>query len=330
MQHSATGQARQPKLLELLHTEIRLRNFSKRTEEAYRHWIIQYIRHHNMTHPRDMGAAEVTAFLSHLATQRNVSASTQNQAKAALLFLYRQVLKTGLPWMDEIITARRQPRVPVVLSVEETRRLLDNMRGTTGLIARLLYGTGMRLHECLQLRVKDFDFDNRYIIVRHGKGGKDRHTVLPTDLIAPLKERLQHIRQWHLADLAEGYGSVALPYALLRKYPKADREWVWQYVFMAAQRSIDPESGIERRHHILDRTIQRAVREAAQAANIDKPVSPHILRHSFATHLLQSGYDIRTIQELLGHKDVDTTMIYTHVLNNGPRSVRSPLDQLVA
>ncbi len=328
MNTTTTGQPRQPKLLEILHAEIRLRNFSPRTEEAYRHWIIHYIRHHRMTHPRDMGAAEVSAFLSHLATQRNVSASTQNQAKAALIFLYRQVLKTELPWLDEIITAKRQQRVHVVLSIEETRRLLSNMRGTTGLIARLLYGTGMRLHECLQLRVKDIDFDNRYIIVRHGKGGKDRHTVLPSELVAPLKERLQHIQQWHLGDLAEGYGTVALPYALTRKYPNADREWAWQYVFMAAQRSIDPESGIERRHHILDRTVQRAVRDAAREAQITKPVSPHILRHAFATHLLQSGYDIRTIQELLGHKDVETTMIYTHVLNNGPRSVRSPLDQL--
>lgn len=328
MNTSSTGQPRQPKILEILHAQIRLRNFSRRTEEAYRHWIIQYIRHHNMTHPRDMGATEVTAFLSHLATHRQVSASTQNQAKAALLFLYRHVLKVDLPWLDEIITAKRQPRVPVVLSVEETRRLLANMSGVTGLIARLLYGTGMRLHECLHLRIKDLDFDNRYIIVRDGKGGKDRHTVLPAELIQPLKDRLAHIRQWHQADLAEGFGTVALPYALSRKYPHADKEWGWQYVFMAAQRSIDPESGIERRHHILDRTVQRAVRDAAKEAKIAKPVSPHILRHAFATHLLQSGYDIRTIQELLGHKDVETTMIYTHVLNNGPRAVRSPLDHL--
>jgi integron integrase len=328
MKNSTTDTPRQPRLLEQLHNAIRLRNFSKRTEEAYRHWIIKYIRHNNMQHPAKMGATEVTAFLSWLATDQQVSASTQNQAKAALIFLYRHVLNIDLPWLDNIVNAKHTPRVPVVLSQQEVRDLLGKMSGTTALFAKLLYGTGMRLLEGLQLRVKDIDFQNNQIIVRSGKGGKDRHTLLPRELVAPLQEHLKRVQQWHQDDLQEGFGTVWLPYALARKYPRADREWCWQYVFMAAQRSIDPETGVERRHHILDRTMQRAVKQASMAAAITKPVSPHILRHSFATHLLQSGYDIRTIQELLGHKDVETTMIYTHVLNSGPQGVRSPLDQI--
>jgi integron integrase len=315
-----------PKLLDRMRAEIRVRHYSLRTEQTYVDWARRFILFHNKRHPRDMGAAEVRDFLSHLAVDRHVSASTQNQAKSALLFLYREVLGMELPWLDEVIAARVAKRLPVVLTQVEARRLLDAMSGTMGLVASLLYGTGMRLLEGLRLRVKDVEFSRREIIVREGKGNKDRVTVLPENLILPLKAHLEKVKALHERDLEAGFGEVYLPDALAVKYPNAARAWGWQFVFPSPVRSIDPRSGKERRHHVYETSVQRAVREAARLAEIHKPVTPHTLRHSFATHLLQSGYDIRTVQELLGHSDVSTTMIYTHVLNKGGRGVVSPLD----
>lgn len=315
-----------PKLLDRLRAEIRLRHYSIRTEEAYVDWARRFILFHRKRHPKEMGADEVAAFLSYLASERNVSASTQNQAKSALLFLYKQVLGIELPWLDEVVSAKAPRRLPVVLTQTEVRRLLNATSGTAGLIIALLYGTGMRLMEGLRLRVKDIEFTRREIIVREGKGDKDRVTVLPENLILPLQAHLQKAKALHERDLAEGFGEVYMPHALAAKYPKAAKSWAWQYVFPSPVRSVDPRSGTERRHHIHEHSVQRAVREAAKLADIHKPVSPHVLRHSFATHLLQAGYDIRTVQELLGHRDVSTTMIYTHVLNRGGRGVVSPLD----
>jgi integron integrase len=315
-----------PKLLDRMRAEIRLRHYSLRTEYTYVDWARRYIFFHNKRHPKEMGPAEVQAFLSHLAVERNVSASTQNQAKAALLFLYREVLSIELPWLDEVIAAKTAKRLPVVLTPVEMRKLLDAMSGTMGLITRLLYGTGMRLLEGLRLRVKDVEFSRREIIVREGKGNKDRVTVLPENLILPLQAHLEKVKALHERDLDAGFGNVFLPDALAVKYPHAAKSWGWQFVFPSTSRSIDPRSGVERRHHIYETSVQRAVREAARLAEIHKPVSPHVLRHSFATHLLQAGYDIRTVQELPGHADVSTTMIYTHVLNKGGRGVTSPLD----
>lgn len=316
-----------PKLLDQVRAEIRLRHYSIRTEEVYVDWARRFILFHNKRHPKEMGAEEVRDFLSHLAVERNVAASTQNQAKSALLFLYREVLHIELPWLDEVIAAKVSRRLPVVLTQTETRRLLDAMSGTMGLVASLLYGTGMRLLEGLRLRVKDVEFERREIIVREGKGNKDRVTVLPENLILPLKAHLAKVKALHERDLEAGFGEVYLPDALARKYPKAGKAWGWQFVFPSVVRSTDPRTGIERRHHLYEASVQRAVREAAKLANIHKPVTPHTLRHSFATHLLQSGYDIRTVQELLGHSDVSTTMIYTHVLNKGGKGVISPLDR---
>lgn len=309
-----------------MRAEIRVRHYSIRTEQTYIDWARRYILFHNKRHPQDMGAAEVQAFLSHLAVARNVSASTQNQAKAALLFLYRDVLSVDLPWLDEVIAARAARHLPVVLTQLEVRKLLDAMSGTTGLIASLLYGTGMRLLESLRLRVKDVEFSRREIIVREGKGNKDRVTVLPENLILPLQAHLAKTKALHERDLDAGFGDVLLPDALAIKYPGAAKSWGWQFIFPSSSRSIDPRSGAERRHHLHETSVQRAVRQAARLATLHKPVSPHVLRHSFATHLLQAGYDIRTVQELLGHADVATTMIYTHVLNKGGRGVTSPLD----
>jgi len=315
-----------PKLLDQLRAEIRVRHYSLRTEQAYVDWVRRFILFHNKRHPKEMGAGEVRDFLSHLAVDRNVSSSTQNQAKSALLFLYRGVLKMELPWLDEVIAAKTPKRLPVVLTQVETRQLLGAMSGTMGLMTSLLYGTGMRLMEGLRLRVKDVEFSRREIIVREGKGNKDRVTVLPENLLLPLKAHLEKVKALHERDLAEGFGEVFLPDALAVKYPSAPKAWGWQFVFPSPVRSTDPRSGIERRHHVYETSVQRAVREAARLAGIHKPVTPHVLRHSFATHLLQAGYDIRTVQELLGHKDVATTMIYTHVLNRGGRGVVSPLD----
>lgn len=315
-----------PRLLNQVRDKIRLKHYSIRTEQAYTDWIKRFVLFHKKRHPTNMGAAEVEQFLTHLAVAGKVSASTQNQAKSALLFLYREVLAMELPWLDDVAKAKSARRLPVVLTVAETLRLLDRMEGTTGLIARLLYGSGMRVMEGARLRVKDIDFERCELIVREGKGNKDRVTMLPQSLVAPLKLHLARVKALHKEELSVGLGEVYMPFALSRKYPSAGREWHWQYVFPAAKRSVDPRSGIERRHHVSDQSVQRAVRQAARDAGLNKPVTPHTLRHSFATHLLQSGYDIRTVQELLGHKDVQTTMIYTHVLNRGGRGVVSPLD----
>lgn len=274
-----------------------------------------------------VGASEVETFLSHLASAGRVAASTQNQALAALLFLYREVLGKELPWLDGMVRAKRPARVPVVLSEKEVRALLANLDGTRWLAASLLYATGMRLLEGLRLRVKDVDFGRREITVRDGKGGRDRRTMFPERLIEPMRIHLGRVQALHERDLAEGFGEVYMPFALARKYPQAGRSWAWQYVFPSGSRSVDPLDGVVRRHHLDEKVIQRAVSDAGRKASIAKPVSPHVLRHSFATHLLESGYDIRTVQELLGHKDVSTTMVYTHVLNRGGRGVRSPFDR---
>lgn len=315
-----------PKLLDRMRAEIRVRHYSIRTEETYLDWARRFILYHNKQHPKDLGAEHVQAFLSYLALERNVSSSTQNQAKSALLFLYRDVLHIELAWLDEIVSAKMGKRLPVVLTPTEIRRLLNGMSGTMGLISTLLYGTGMRLMEGLRLRVKDIEFARREIIVREGKGNKDRITVLPENLILPLQAHLVKVKTLHEKDLDAGFGEVQMPNALAEKFPSGPRSWGWQFVFPSNVRSVDPRTLIERRHHIYDASVQRAVREAAKLAEIHKPVSPHVLRHSFATHLLQAGYDIRTVQELLGHSSVETTMIYTHVLNRGGRGIKSPLD----
>jgi len=319
-----------PRLLDQVRDAIRRRHYSYRTEQAYVHWVRRFIWFSGKRHPRGMGAEEVTAFLSHLASERDVAASTQNQALSALLFLYGQVLGVELPWMKGIVRAKRPLRVPVVLTRDEVRALLARLEGTKWLMAALLYGAGLRLRECLKLRVKDVDFGYRQITVRDGKGAKDRVTMLPAELAEPLRSHLARAKLLHERDLAEGYGEVELPAALERKYPNAVREWGWQYVLPSRKRSADPRSGAIRRHHIYDDVLPRAIGQAAREARIAKPVGSHTLRHSFATHLLEGGYDIRTVQELLGHKDVKTTMIYTHVLNRGGKGVRSPMDGLAA
>jgi len=320
--------SRSPKLLEQLRDRIRLKHYSLRTEQAYVQWAKRYIIFHGKRHPAEMGKAEIEAFLTSLAVERNVTASTQNQALSALLFLYRELLEVDLPWLSEVTRAKKPARLPTVLTSEEARALLKHVDDPLmDLIIRLLYGTGMRLLECLRLRVKDVEFTRNEIVVRDGKGGKDRVTMLPASLSDRLKAHLAVVRAPHDADLGLGQGEVWLPNALAVKYPSAPKEWGWQYVFPAAGFSTDPRSGAVRRHHVDEKRVQRAVRFAAQRAAIAKPVSPHTLRHSFATHLLEGGYDIRTVQELLGHSDVSTTMIYTHVLNKGGRGVVSPLDR---
>ncbi len=319
-----------PRLLDQVRGKIRLKHYSIRTEQAYVDWIKRFILHFGKRHPRELGAAEVEAFLTHLAVAGNVAASTQNQAKSALLFLYREVLETELPWLDNVERARVPKRLPVVLTRDEVSAVLSRLEGAHWLIASLLYGAGLRIMEALRLRVKDADFTRREILVRDGKGFKDRVTMLPAALVAPLADHLKRVRALHEQDLAAGRGAVFLPYALERKYPNAARDWGWQYVFPSASLSEDPRSGIERRHHLQDQAVQRAMRQAVRDAGLAKPATPHTLRHSFATHLLEGGYDIRTVQELLGHADVSTTMIYTHVLNKGGRGVASPLDRLGA
>lgn len=322
------GVGQPPKLLDQLRESLRVRRYSLRTEDAYVDWARRFILFHGKRHPGEMGAPEVEAFLTHLAVDRHVAPSTQNQAKAALLFMYRHLLGGDLPWLAEVVQAKRAPRLPVVLTPGEVRVLLDQMEGVMALVARLLYGTGMRLMEVLRLRVKDLEFERRELVVRDGKGGKDRVTMLPDRLIEPLRAHLEKARALHERDLAEGFGEVFLPDALAEKFKAAPRAWGWQWVFPSGLRSVDPRSGVTRRHHLQPESVQKAVRLAARAGELVKPVTPHVLRHSFATHLLTAGYDIRTVQELLGHKDVATTMIYTHVLNRGGRGVASPLDGL--
>lgn len=322
MSHSASG----PRLLDQMREVIRIKHYSIRTEQAYLQWVRRYIRFHKMRHPRDLGAPELTEYLSDLAIRGNVSASTQNQALSAILFLYKEVLKIELPWLNDVQRAKRSQHIPVVLTRDEVKHLLAQLEGTVWLMTSLTYGGGLRLLECLRLRAKDVDLQRNELLIRDGKGQKDRVTMLPQKLVDPLRTHFARVRQLHEKDLAEGYGRVYLPFALDRKYPNADRDWGWQYVFPASRRSIDPRSGVERRHHANPEILQRAVRKAVRAAEIIKPASVHTLRHSFATHLLESGYDIRTVQELLGHADVKTTMIYTHVLNRGGRGVVSPFD----
>ncbi|MES2501852.1 MAG: integron integrase [Pseudomonadota bacterium] len=326
-----------PKLLDIVRGKIRLKHYSIRTEQAYVDWIKRYIFHFNKKHPKDLGATDVESFLTHLAVVGKVSASTQNQAKSALLFLYKEVLGLSLPWLDNVERAKVPKHLPVVLSQQEVQKVLSQLSGTHHLVVSLLYGTGMRILEALRLRVKDIDFERREILIRDGKGFKDRVTMLPVVLVKPLQAHLVKIKALHDADLAAGFGSVYLPYALAKKYPHAAHDWVWQYVFASNKLSIDPREystgeGITnpqtRRHHIQYQAIQRAVRQAVLDCGLTKPATPHTFRHSFATHLIESGYDIRTVQELLGHSDVSTTMIYTHVLNKGGRGVNSPLDNL--
>ena len=305
---------------------IRVKHLSLRTEETYLAWIRRFILFHDKRHPQEMGAPEVRSFLTHLAVEANVAASTQNQAFAALLFLYRDVLGKSLGGLETVVRAKSPKRLPEVLTTEEVQRVLAFLRGEELLVANLMYGSGLRLMEALRLRVKDLDFGYRQVVVRDGKGAKDRVSMLPDKISAPLKEHLAQVLLLHNEDLRIGFGEVYLPFALDRKYPNAGKEWMWQYVFPAAKRSIDPRSGKERRHHLSASIIQRAVRRAVGQANVLKKASPHTLRHSFATHLLEAGYDIRTIQDLLGHKDIRTTQIYTHVTMRGGLGVKSPLD----
>lgn len=328
VQSAFSPDKRQKKLIVRFREAIRERHYSRRTEKSYWFWIRWYIFFHGKRHPAGMGGAEVSAFLTWLATERNVAAATQNQALAALLFLYKHVLGVDLPWLGGLVRAQRPVRLPTVLSEAEVRRLLENTQGAGRLLVGLLYGAGLRQIECLTLRVKDIDFAYRQIIVRNGKGAKDRATMLPENLVQPLQEHLGRVRALHRRDIAEGCGEVWLPHALARKYPRAPREWGWQFIFPSANRSVDRETGEIRRHHLHPDTLGRIVKRAAQRAGIVRPVSCHTLRHSFATHLLERGHDIRTVQELLGHSDVSTTMIYTHVMNRGARGVRSPLDRL--
>ena len=319
---------KEKRLIERLREAIRNRHYSRRTEKAYWYWIRYFVHFHGKRHPAAMGATEVSAFLSWLATERNVAAATQNQALSALIFLYKEVLGVQLPWLGELVRAQRPVRLPTVLSEGEVRRLLASVPERMRLIVGLLYGAGLRQIECLSLRVKDVDFAYRQILVRDGKGARDRVTMLPARLVQPLQEHLGRVRLLHGRDVKEGFGEVRLPYALARKHPRAGRSWAWQFVFPSGNRAADPEDGVMRRHHIHPDTLSRAVSLAARLAGLEKRVSCHTLRHSFATHLLERGHDIRTVQELLGHSDVSTTMIYTHVMNKGARAVQSPLDRL--
>ena len=314
------------KLLEQVGDAIRAKHYSLRTEKTYIDWIRRYIIFHKKRHPREMGAPEVQEFIIHLATEGSVSASTQNQALSAITFLYRHVLNLELQFPADTIRPEKSKHLPVVLTAQEARAVINNMNGLPQLMTKLLYGSGLRIMECLRLRVKDIDFGNHQIVVREGKGEKDRFTLLPDSVVNDLQAHLLIVKAIHEKDLREGFGEASLPYALERKYKSASKEWLWQYVFPASARSVDPASKREKRHHLDPSVLQKAIRKAAQLAKIDKPVSPHTFRHSFATHLLQNGYDIRTVQELLGHNDVKTTMIYTHVLQRGGLAVKSPLD----
>jgi integron integrase len=324
---TASDSSQPPKLLDQVVSRLRVKHYSLRTEKTYVDWIKRFIWFHSKRHPQEMGAAEVEAFLSHLAVERNVSASTQNQAKSALLFLYKEVLQTELPWLDNVTQAKVPKRLPVVMTRAEVQSVLARMDGSVWLISSLLYGSGLRIMECLRLRVKDVDLVRGEILVREGKGFKDRVTMLPVSLVQALKQHLERVKVLHEEDLAKGYGEVFMPMALDKKYPAAGKSWGWQYIFPSIKLSVDPRSGVVRRHHADEKAIQRNMKKAVTAAGITKLATPHTFRHSFATHLLEGGYDIRTVQELLGHSDVSTTMIYTHVLNKGGKGVMSPLDR---
>lgn len=314
------------RLLDEVRKAIRLRHYSYRTEKSYVHWIWRFVVFHGKQNPKLLGGAEVEKFLSHLAQERNVAAATQNQALAALLFLYKRVLNVDLPWIGDVVRATRPKRLPTVLGQQEVQSVLANLHGVYWLIGVLLYGSGLRLTEALRLRIKDLELDNLRILVRNGKGGKDRVTILPESLVPHLRSHLAKVRELHRQAVEHGFGGVELPHALERKYPRAHLEWGWQYVFPATRASVDQRTKERRRHHVFEDSVQRHVRNAARAAGIEKPVSPHTFRHSFATHLLENGYDIRTVQEQMGHKDVSTTQIYTHVMTKGTNSVKSPFD----
>jgi len=318
----------QSPFIDKVREKIRLKHYSIRTEESYVSWIRKYILFHNKQHPSKLGKEHLEQFLTDLAVNKNVAPSTQNQALSALVFMYKQVLEIEPPWVENAVRAKPRKNLPVVLTKVEVQRLLKELRPSFQLIGRLLYGTGMRLMELARLRVKDIDFGYKSIIVRNGKGAKDRVVMLPDSLLTPLKEHLTERKKIYEKDLKNGHANVFLPNALARKYPNAQNEWIWQYAFPSSKISEDPRTGIKRRHHVFEQSIQRAIRQATRDAGIVKKVTPHTLRHSFATHLLESGYDIRTIQDLLGHKHVQTTMIYTHVLKQGAGGVQSPLDSL--
>ena len=315
------------KILDKVFIELRTRHYSKRTEEAYLNWVKAFISFHRMKHPNKMGATEISQYINYLAVTRNVSSSTQNQALCAVIFLYKHVLKIEINEFD-IVWAKKPKKLPVVLTKEEVKQTLKDLKGTAWIVGNILYGSGLRLMECLRLRVQDIDFENNQIIVRNGKGGKDRVTMLPFLVKDALKAKLEDIKKLHIKDLKNGYGKVYLPYALERKYPNANTEFKWQYLFPAGNLSIDPMDGVMRRHHLNESIIQKAVKEAIKKAGINKSAGCHTLRHSFATHLLENGTDIRTIQELLGHSSIDTTMIYTHVIKQGPFGIKSPADIL--
>ncbi len=317
-----------PKFLDQVRQAIRTRHYSPRTEETYVGWIKRFIFFHGKRHPAEMAEPEIARFLSSLATDRHVSASTQNQALNALLFLYHEVLGKEVGYVNGVVRAKQPHRLPVVLTREEVRSILGQLQGLDWIMAMLLYGAGLRLMECLRLRVKDIDFSRGEIRVRSGKGDKDRVTMLPEAVKEPLRNHLEQVRKQYDTDLKSGYAGVSLPYALERKYPNAAKEWGWQWIFPASTLYIDRQSGLRKRHHLHESVLQKAVKEAVREAGISKPASPHTFRHSFATDLLADGYDIRTVQELLGHTDVSTTMIYTHVLNRGGRGVNSPADRL--
>jgi integron integrase len=318
--------SRKPRLLDSLRHEVRKRHYSYRTEKQYVAWVRRFIVFHGKRHPLEMGAAEVEAYLSYLATSRNVASATQAQALAAILFLYKRVLNVDLPWLSNVTRARRPKRLPVVLTHDEVLRWLSELPDPYWLVASLFYGSGLRLLEGLRLRVKDVDLTQRRLLVRDGKGFKDRVTLLPKKLVAPMERQLRHVRDLHDQSIDRGHGGVELPYALERKYPRAHLDFAWQYVFPAAKPSRDPRTGVWRRHHLHEQSVQRVMREALRRARIEKPASCHTLRHCFATHMLESGSDIRTVQELMGHASVKTTQIYTHVLNRGGIAARSPLD----
>lgn len=317
-----------PKLLDQLREALRVRHYSRSTEATYIHWVKRFIFFHHVRHPREMAEPEINAFLTHLALKENVSASTQNQALCAIIFLYRYVLEKKIGDLGEVIRARKPVRLPVVMTKDEVKSVLDCLTGDKRLIACLMYGAGLRLMECLRLRVQDVDFNLNQIIVRDGKGNKDRITMFPAIAKKPLAEHLSNIKKIHEADIAKGFGRVFMPYALARKYPGASKEWVWQWIFPQETLWCNKETGERGRHHIDESLVQKSVKDAVTKTGVAKRATCHTFRHSFATHLLEDGYDIRTIQELLGHKDLKTTMIYTHVLNKGPAAVRSPADNL--